>query len=371
MKMKIMVFVIVLCLALPIATPAFAATSGIAFTAINDTLKPLSNETMPAIIGSLLYIPCSFFSTDELGVYCILGGSQVMLYNSSKRLIFDTKQDTVIDQDNNEHSTLAVVMNGLIYVPVDDVCAFFGLTYDVIQSALAPVVRFINGPIIITKDKFTTLYKNKMQMYYDTYIGDSTTQSVSPSSSAPTTFENVTVYLSFYELSGGKLESVLNTLAPTYFKACFFVTADEIAENAGLLRHAAGNGHTIGILLTDGTADGVYTEYQAASALLFEATKVKTVIVTAVGDNAKTAEDAALAESLVFWRPTKNYDGKARFSAATLTDKLSTIAGMRESLYFACSDDTADVLRSFLSYLQHFEYNMRRVTETSIPVRSA
>lgn len=373
MNRKITAIVIMLCLVLLMMTPAVKAAGTTFFTAINDTLLPLDNSKMPVVIGNLLYIPCNFFTDDELGVYCIPGGTQAVLYNTKKQLFYDTISGNVVDQDGNEDYIAAVKKNGLIYVSVDQVCAFFGLTYDVIQSEPAPVVRFKKGSVYYyTKEAFISANKTKMQRLYDNYVGQSGSPSVTPEASpSPPAYPDISVYLSFYDVSGGGLARILETFEKIAYKACFFVTADEIEDNADLLRRAACKGHTIGIFLTDLTAESAYKEYKEASALLFEAAMVKTVIVTALGEAAAAAEDMAKGKSLVFWRPTKYYDAEAKLTVAGVTGKLSTVKGTRESLYFACSERVSGILRPLLSYLSQYEYGVRRVTETSIPVRTA
>jgi hypothetical protein len=94
---------------------------------------------------------------------------------------------------------------------------------------------------------------------------------------------------------------VLDALEATSYKACFFVTADEIEDNADLLRRAACKGHN-DRYFSDGLNGGgrVIRNTGRPSALLFEAAKVKTVIVAALGEAATAAEDMAKEKSLVF-----------------------------------------------------------------------
>lgn len=372
MKHKSAVSIIIICLVISFTTLATEAAGNVCFTAINETLMPLNDATMPIIIGSQLYIPCNFFTSDTLGVYYIPGDSQVMLYGASKKITFYIEKNIVLGYDDNyEHYIPAEKRSGRIYVPIDEICAFFGLKYDVMQNqdTPAPVVRFYNGTAYPSKDKFIALNKNKMQAMYDNYISPEPSATIA--SPEPPTFEDVSVYLSFYDLSGSDMGRVLETFEKTSYKACFFVTADEIEANAGLLRRAVCKGHTIGIRLTDLSAEGAFQEFLNASALLFEAAQVKTVIVTSIGDAAIAAEDMAKAKSLVFWRPTNYYDSEAKLSVTGLTGKLSTVKGTRESLYFACSEGVSGILSPFLFYLSQYEYSIRQITETSIPVMTA
>ena len=369
MKQKVVTVLVLLCIIAAFLLPISHAAGTVYFSAINNTILPLNDATMPAYIDGLVYLPYTFYNSDELGIYSIAGGNTARIYSSSsKKLDFDVAQSTVFDQDGNQkYLYSARAYNGTIYIPVKLICEFFGFTYNIIQADPAPIVRVKTSSNSINDLTFPTMEitKSQMQLYYDAYTGKPN-PSASPTSSADTeqTYQNVTIYLSFFDLSGGKLDNILDTLISTNYKCCFFVTKDEIAGNADLLRRAAGAGHMIGIWLKNGT----YSEYQEASSLLFEAAKLKTVIVTA-GDAVKAAADMAKAEDLVFWRSTRSYNAAAKFSLSGLTDSLATVSG-RESIAFACSGKTTNVLRSFTAYLQQYKYSVRRITETSIPIET-
>jgi hypothetical protein len=159
---------------------------------------------------------------------------------------------------------------------------------------------------------------------------------------------------------------VLSDLDTYQFKSCFFVSADEIRENADLLRRAAGRGHMIGIWLDTGTLD----EYRNASSLLFEAAKVKTILVSADGSAVKTAEDMATKAGLIFWKPTKTYDAASKISYAGITGKLTVLSGNRESIGISCTDKAVSVIDSFLYYLADKKYNVKRINEKTPPPKT-
>jgi hypothetical protein len=371
MKRKITVVIVTLCLIIALTAPASEAAGNICFTAINNTLEPLDNNTMPAIVGSLLYIPSTVFSLSyDLGVTAVTSEDQVFLYSASKRLLFDTTRDTVIDQDKNLHNIPAVKMNGLIYVPVDMVCGFFGLTYNVLPTKPAPVIHFISSTAVYTETMFIELNKSKMQEYYNTYTGTGTKPGVTPTtpvtpSMAPT-YENITEYISVYALTPQSLEGVLKALDAYRYKCCIFVSYDEIASNADLLRRALGAGHSIGIWLKEGT----YEEYQKTSGLLFEAAKIKTILVSSGSDTAKAAQAMTAAKGLMFWKATRTYDETDDLSLDTITDRLSTKNGSRESLSFACTEDAVPMLTNLFTYMSLKRYSVQRIVETTAPVAS-
>lgn len=371
MKSKITAVIVLLCITAAFLLPAANAAGTVYFSAANNDIQPLNDETMPAYINGQYYLPYTFFSSEELGINSSAGDNLAIVYLSNiKWLKFDVARATVFNQDGDQYYQYsAKTYNGIIYIPVKLVCDFFGFTYSVIPTDPAPIIRVRTSSNNISDFQFQQIgfVKDRLKLLYDTYTGNPT-PAASPTSSADTTpsYQNIIVYLSFFDLSAGKLSGILDTLSTTFYRCCFFVTEDEIADNAALLRRAAATGHMIGIWLNDGT----YAEYQRASALLFEATKFKTVIISAGGDINEAAEEMAGVNGLIFWQATRNYDAAAKFSLSSLTKSLSTVSG-RESLAFACTDKTSTVLYSFMSYLTEYKYTVRRISETSIPLLSA
>jgi hypothetical protein len=188
--------------------------------------------------------------------------------------------------------------------------------------------------------------------------------SVTPSEK-PEISDDITIFISFYDLSAGYLETVLDKLDSAKLKCSFFVTAADIAANPDLIRRIDCTGHTIGLYLTEGT----FEEYELASSLLFEAAKLKTVLVSSGQKTAQTAGEMAGINGLVYWTQTRNYNAETdRLSASDVTSKLSTVHGSRESISFDCSESTSDIIRSVLSYMKDKKYSIQRITETSVPI---
>jgi hypothetical protein len=366
MKRIITAIIVLLCLTIALIMPDVKAAGSIYFTAIMNELQPLKSGTMPMSINGLLYIPYTFFSSEKLGVYFLTGTDKVLLYSAagSKQLTFDVVRSTVFDQDQNQYYIPAQRINGLIYVPVDSVCEFFGLNYSTIICEPAPIIRFLKGTSPFNDPTFASINRTKMLEYYTAYTGTpvSPGASSSPSSSPAPTYENVTVYLSYYDLAPDGFAKVLDALNVSRYKCCFFLSVGEIAADAELIRRAAGAGHSIGIWLADGT----FGEYQEASALLFEAAKIRTLLVSAYGDAAETAAATADSKGLVFWSVSRTYDASSKLTLAGVTGNLTVLSGNRESVNFACTDKAASLAGSFFSYLADKKYSVRRITERTL-----
>ncbi len=372
MKKKIVTVVLVLCMALTLLAPAATAAGTVYFCGVNDKLLPLNDQMIPLDVGSEVYLPYKMFTASEtkLGVFCAVSGDQssLLLYNTDKRLIFDIWGGTITDQNDSAYYYNVRVANGTVYLPASLICSFFGLTMTFILGDPAPVIRIKNASAVYNDKTFHGMYESDMQSAYNNYVGhpnDGQPATVSPSPSpghAPT-HENDTIYLSFTDLTAGQLDLLLDILDTSEYKCGFFIAADEIADNADLLRRAAGAGNMLGVWLNDGT----YKEYQAASALLFEATKIQTLFVSAGGDTRTQAEEMAQEKGLIFCNTDSVYDETSALTLPGITEGLGSQGPGGQSLSFVCSETIITMLPALLTYLMNNKYDVRRITETSRP----
>lgn len=368
MKSRILSAALVLALALAIVLPAARATEDVLFSGLNNKLFPLKKETMPRYFSGVIYMPYTFFSSDDLGIYFASNSTEdtVLLYSSTKRLIFNVKTGAVTDHEGSELSPSAKAADGIVYVPLWLVCAFFGLDYSVITAEPADIIRVKSGSNVLNDRTFASFYKPTMQSYYNEYTGvsqpaPSTSPSPPPTSAQPETYQGVTLFLGFFGLAPGHTESVLSQLSSARYRACFFATAEDARQNGDLLRRIAAGGHTIGVWLKEGT----FEEYEEAARLIFEAVKTEPLIVSSDSAALEAASDMAQENKLICWTPTRVYDRD--FTLQGFTGQLATRTGTRESLFFACSEKTTSLLSSVLAHLRTREYSVRRITETSAP----
>ena len=86
-------------LALGIPAPSRALT----LTAVNDSILPLSDSTMPARLGGEIYVPYSVFS--QLGVSASSSDGVLDLSANGETLSFSPAEGYVYDQNLNSYST--------------------------------------------------------------------------------------------------------------------------------------------------------------------------------------------------------------------------------------------------------------------------
>ena len=385
MKKKIMAVALVIVMAVAFTPVSRAYDSVPYFIVVNDTLMPFNSDNMPRIIGGMYFVPHHIF--DFAGVVSMASVSEerLQLYRGADTFLdFFTEPGNArtVDQRGNHRSWPRPRRIGSrFFVPLATVADYFDLTFEVrrlqdidpnlIQDDRVHVLRIISHSVINTPT-LVGMHENVMREAYDRHFNPAPpgppTPPGPPEPPAPPNFQDVTVYLSFYDLSAGGAARILDVLdfyAQAGFRSTFFVTADEIARNSGLIRRIAGIGHTIGLKLAEGTQE----EYLEMSALLFEAAKLRTVIISAQEGAHESAAETADRHGLILWGADRIFGADDVVGAAAVNRVFSTQSGARQSLRFACSDNTAAILPGILSFLDTYEYNVARITETTAPIR--
>ena len=372
----------------------FANTSREAhFIAVNDTLLPFVERNMPMVVGGAYLVPHHVF--EHLGIYSISSTrhERLELYRGGSQFVnFHTDGSGLTTGSQNENlSWPAARRSGSVfYVPLRQVTHYFGLTYEIIEVGhdIIPhgrpmIIRIKSDDFSFNTETLRGRNAERLRTEFDRHFGIGQPQQPPPQIPRPPdnganqppqveipgprqVFRDVLIYLSFYDFSAGLAERIVDVLdfPDLAFHASFFVTADEIMENPGLIRRIAGSGHTIGIMLSEGTEE----EYLKASEILFEAAKVRTVIIMTDDDAAEIAEETAESLGLVIWGASRSFGADSAVSTSVVTGLFPTSRGQRANLKFACSENTAAILPGVLSFIRDY-YTLARITETVEPIR--
>jgi len=381
MKKGIIAAIIALCLAILFIPAVSQAATTPYFVALNDTLLPFGDDTSPFVFGG------EFFIYDKVlaGLDVVAIGSDslefIRLYRGTRYVDFYVSRGVTLDQHGNTLNWPAPRRIGnKHYVPLRHLCEYLGLTYQIVdipsniisdqQMYLVRIVSnaLFNGPTFVGMNR--TVIRAAYNDYYSALQPPSPPPGVTtmptPTATPPPTYEDVTVHLSFFDVSAGSAEGILDLLdiqAESGFLPSFFVSGRDVAENPELIRRISGSGYTVGIWLEEGT----YMEYLLVSDLLFEATKAKTVIVSA-GEAAGAAAGMAAAFGLVFWESADSLIDHDEQTLTEITADIPTESGARRNLLFACSEDSASILPGVYSFLKANEYTVVRITETVAPL---
>ncbi len=287
----------------------------ITLTAVNDTLLPLSDSTMPTRLGGELYVPYDVFS--RIGVATSNEGGVLQMLFDGELLNFSTSEGYVYDQHQNSYASPAYDRNDTVYVPVKLCCGKFGLGYSTISVSGETVLR-ITDSTAQSDSAFTTANAENIESAINAYNGytDPSEPPVEPSvpsapsiPSAPsppsypsppepvdapppatvTQPENNTssneqatpqeqttppepvpppveeapsqkpsrVYLAFYGAPNENTNAILDALWDSERRATFFLPADDTDSwDEDTVRRIAAEGHTPALLLNP---DGEYT----------------------------------------------------------------------------------------------------------------
>ena len=380
MKKRIAAVLAVLCLAVILEPTVSRAAVVPAFIAINDTLLAFNDDNMPFLNGNEYFVPSKVF--EDLGIWSIGSDEEerVLVYRGASRYLeFSTRPgDTRTTDQNGEVLNWPATrrIGRRFYVPLRQTCAYFDLSYEILEISrdIIPqqqvfIVRIIssanfNGPTFIglNRNALNAAYNEYYQSHFPLTPPSQGAPPEEEEEEPPPDYSDVRVLLSFCEISSGSAELILDLLeyqAAFGYYSCFFVSADDIQNDPGLIRRISGVGHTIGLRLTEGTLE----EYAEASALLFEAAKIRTVLVS-IDPEAPEGIAETGASGLIFWGSSGSsgfYDGMA---VADINAMIPTESGERYSLMFSCSEDSAAVLPGVISYLRENEYTTEKITET-------
>jgi len=242
------------------------ATEDVCFTAVNDRILPLTAGTMPMWSSGMLYVPYSVFDSGSTGVS--MGTSStyskssgvVSIFNLQEMMVFDLEAGTCVDlHTGNSISARAVSRNGTAYVPVSQVCAFFGLNYTYLNTDYGYLVRITNfdksDERTLSDSRFidagSNIMKNRLRDYKQALAQEQEqipavpTQPAAPAQPEPSAIPTMLAV----RCDGGESAlSMAQTLESFGLTALFFFPAQEVGANGALIRRLLGVGHSVGML---------------------------------------------------------------------------------------------------------------------------
>ena len=366
--------------------PARALT----LTAVNDTLLPLSDSTMPTRLGGELYVPYSVFSS--LGVSASSEDNVLNLSYGGETLSFSTAEGYVYDQNLNSYSPPAYDMNGTVYVPVKLCCGKFGLSYSTLSVYGETVLRITDGSAC-SDSAFASNQGSAIESAINAYNGvtpseptnpvEPPTQPVEPP--IPEVEEQPTqkpsrVYLTFYGApTTDTTPAVLDALQSAGRLATFFLPTDTSTWPDDVIRRMAAEGHTIALLLdaTDQTsAEDMLSALSAANDRLNFLTGLSTRIVSnesGCGKLTQAQRDALTGAGYRLWDATidcaDDTQSAARAYATTAQQFTQTTATVIVKLHH--SRNTAQTVQLLAGYMSRQGIPSSRITYGTTPINGA
>ena len=294
------------------------AQNAIYFTAINNTLLELNDQTMPINENGTIYLPSSVFNSSDLGTYCLYSRSkqQVVISDLDKILYYDMSAGNSYDDRDNSYPYAAIYHNDTAYIPAFFTASFFNIQVSYIRNEYAPIIRLTKGSVLSDTDFLrgaAAIMESRIAQYNSAQSAVETpaptprqtaaptaaprpTATPEPSPSPRPTRSDVEVYIAFLGV-GENSEACADILTSKGFTPCFFLTAEDIRQQPELIRKLNGIGCGLGLLISDDPA----ADYREFSALLRESVRTVTFFLASAEPLSPEDMEKAQDTGLILW----------------------------------------------------------------------
>lgn len=380
--------VLALALFLSLWTPMPAQAANLYFTAINDSIPPLTADTMPFWSGGSIYVPYTVFDANLNGINVSLGlytnynrgNNTITIFNLRQMLVFDLNNGTCRDDmTGTVYSSRSIVRNGRRYLSLSMVCSFFGLEYSYNQLPNIPqgyLVRIKSADAVLDDALFIERAKDLINSRLREYTmslspaestdqtGTPPTTTAPPSSQTPAVDGNDTpAYLAFRCESGESFSAILDILDSSHHYGVFFLAPQVMEEEGDLIRRALGTGHSVGVL-TDG---GEETNAQLVRGrwALEAAAHTRTTLAYAPANQRGALEQ----DGWVCWKETLLLSPGDTVGATAFANSVLGRLGKRQGAVYLTLEgntNTVRVLSTLLRQLSNNHYNIAVPMETRL-----
>lgn len=341
-----------------------AAGADVYFTAVNDRVLELRDETMPFRSEGVLYVPSTLFEGGDLGVSYVRNDHMglAMLYTTKIDLRFDLEKQTASDKQGRIYSGHAIERGGIVFFPLPLVCGYFGLDWSYNQTKTVPLVRVKSESAILDDVGFIDAASWQMAGLYADYLRS--TESPPEGPSAPQTpeppppvqaAEGQKIYLLLSSRSGEDTRRAMELLGDA--QGTFLLTLEQM-EDGDLIRGLTALGHGVVLRARGETEEDLAWELRRAGELLWQAACCPLELVWYEGgvDIGPLLEDAGCVPV------SAGLDRReqALSSAGRAESLLRTIGQHREDLAVYLGEDGACLggLEALLEGLEEGQYRV-------------
>lgn len=369
------------------------------FAAVDYNILPLSDNTMPIRWSGAVYAPYGVF-TGGTGLFASVVTSPrhyVTLFGLGKTLTFDVDQNIAFELEQEKTYAYNILyISGRYYLPVDEVCSHFGLSYnDALETKYGPLLRIRTAGTRKDDQSFLTAAASKLDRYYEEYTASGETAPPVPVPSPGETPPEETAppgrkiaYLTFDD--GPKVETtwqILDILDEYQVKATFFLQGVNMNKDEDAVRRIVGSGHAVGLHsythraeLFFGSPEGMLDELTRTNDALYRVAAVRTRLVRVPFGSTGTTVDGvkyrmtpelynAMNENgFRFW--DWNVDsGDSKGSATPEKVAAATIEALKNRqkaavILFHDKALTVEALPAILEYMKAENYIFRVITES-------
>ena len=282
--LSLLLSVLMLCTLLP---PRASAAPTLYFTAVNDRMCDLSDETMPFWQNGLLYVAgATVDGPDDLGIRYSYNQekSVAILYKGQRVLYCDLTAGTMENNRTGEqYAGLPIVRSGMVFFPITALAKMFDLKYSSTKIAYGYLLRLRDDNAVLSDEYFIDAATDPIQKRYAQYErahAAAEQENETPAQvETPVRRDDLTVYLLLPAANGFMLTQLLSTLENYQSHATLLLTP-ELLESAGDgVRRAAATGNAVALCISAETADEALAQIERGNDALWRAASLRTRLV--------------------------------------------------------------------------------------------
>jgi len=168
--LSLLLSVLMLCTLLP---PRASAAPTLYFTAVNDRMCDLNDETMPFWQNGLLYVAgATVDGPDDLGIRYSYNQekSVAILYKGQRVLYCDLTAGTMENNRTGEQYTGSpIVRSGMVFFPITALAKIFDLKYSSTKIAYGYLLRIRDDNAVLSDEYFIDAATDPIQKRYAQY----------------------------------------------------------------------------------------------------------------------------------------------------------------------------------------------------------
>ena len=282
--LSLLLSVLMLCTLLP---PRASAAPTLYFTAVNDRMCDLNDETMPFWQNGLLYVAgATVDGPDDLGIRYLYNQekSVAILYKGQRVLYCDLTAGTMENNRTGEqYAGSPIVRSGMVFFPITALAKMFDLKYSSTKIAYGYLLRIRDDNAVLSDEYFIDAATDPIQKRYAQYErahAAAEQENETPAQvETPVRRDDLTVYLLLPAANGSMLTQLLSTLENYQSHATLLLTP-ELPESAGDgVRRAAATGNAVALRIDAATAAEALAQIERGNDALWRAASLRTRLV--------------------------------------------------------------------------------------------
>lgn len=350
-------------------SPAPAAAATAYFTAVNDQLLPLSDETMPFWSNGTFYVPNTAIDDNDLGIHYSRNNERTafVLYKMRSAITFNTTTGAVESTGSQRYTGSVIVRGDLVFFPLDVLCRFFNLEYSYTRINYGYLLRIKSDSVVLSDASFIdaagTSFAQRYAQYERAHTESAADEQEPAATTQPQEVAQRTVYPVVEATDVGRTEQVLSYLSSGRVTLLF--TPQSLIGADNLLRRLSAGGGTIALRI-DGSAgaETALAQIDEANEILWRAACVKTRLVrldNAGDDTLRAVADAGYCPI----RYALDFSG-GRVSASRMVARISRSADANSGsccVFLGADETVIGILSALITNLRAGNCTPARLNE--------